>query len=130
MNCASGSDCGCSPGAAQTGKAHTYRPQANVVETAEAYHVTLDVPGSSTEAIDVQVHEGILSIVARVQPRDRAGARPLSREFGVGDFRRQFRVGEDVDAAAISARYSEGVLAIELPKARRAEGRRIAVAAG
>lgn len=142
MNCSTnGSSCGCSttnstaaantapsqPASPTTGQ--TYRPPANVVESADKYQVTLDVPGSTPEGIDVQLHEGILSVTAKVAPRSFDNARPLLREFGVGDFRRQFRVGEDIEPAAISAAYASGVLTIELPKTRKPEARRVPVSA-
>lgn len=138
MNCENTSNCGCSSEstlASQTAQGHgdvaakAYRPAANVVETADKYQVTLDVPGSSPEGIDVQLHEGVLSVSARVTPRDPQNARPLLREFGVGDFRRQFRVGEDIDATAISAAYTAGVLTVDLPKAAKATPRRVPVSA-
>jgi HSP20 family protein len=48
-------------------------------------------------------------------------------EFGVGDYRREFRIGEDVHADAIAARYEAGVLTLDLPKATKAGPRRVAV---
>ena len=106
-----------------------YRPPANVVELPDRYQIALEVPGSSRDAIDIQVHEGTLSVTARVAPRTPGNARHLLREFGVGDYRRQFRIGEDIDPAAITATYEHGVLAIDLPKAARATPRRVPIAA-
>lgn len=134
MNCGT-NGCGCS----ETGsreqttsgqRTPTYRPAANVTETGEAYQVSLEVPGSTSEGIDVQVHEGVLSVVAKVASRVPAGVRPIASEFGVGDYRREFRVGEDVDADAITASYEAGVLSITLPKARKAYARRVVVTTG
>ncbi|MEZ6234816.1 MAG: Hsp20/alpha crystallin family protein [Phycisphaerales bacterium] len=106
-----------------------YRPPANVVELPDRYQIALEVPGSSRDAIDIQVHEGTLSVTARVAPRTPGNARHLLHEFGIGDYRRQFRVGEDIDPAAITATYEHGVLAIDLPKAARATPRRVPIAA-
>lgn len=131
MNCGS-NNCGCSEASVRdqaTGaqSAPTYRPTANVTETTEAYQVSLEVPGSSNEGIDVQVHEGVLTVVAKVAPRVPEGVRTIASEFGVGDYRREFRMGEDIDADGITASYDAGVLSIMLPKARKAQPRRVPV---
>lgn len=144
MNCGTGSNCACSgtsevqtnsrPTATTAGQpagsgGQTYRPPANVVETADRYQITLEVPGSSPDGIDVQVYEGVLSVTAKVAPRESGAGRPLIREFGIGDYRREFRVGEDIDGGAITAAFAAGVLTINLPKSRKAEGRRVPVMA-
>jgi HSP20 family protein len=48
-------------------------------------------------------------------------------EYGVGDFLRTFRVGEQIDASRISAEYSNGVLKLRLPKAEAVRPRKIKV---
>lgn len=142
MNCGNGHSCGCSSTSAEASRAgaaaigagparnQTFRAPASVVETADKYQITLDVPGSSPEGIAVSLHEGVLSVVARVAPRAPEGARPIHTEYGVGDYRRQFRVADDVDAGAINAAYAQGVLTIDLPKARKAQARKVPVNAG
>ena len=47
------------------------------------------------------------------------------QEYGVGDFRRSFRIGTGIDAATITANYRDGVLYLTLPKAKCAEPRKI-----
>jgi HSP20 family protein len=51
----------------------------------------------------------------------------LLREYGIGDYRRTFRVSEQIDASRISAQYRHGVLTLRLPKAERARPRKIKV---
>jgi HSP20 family protein len=53
----------------------------------------------------------------------------LLREYGVGDFRRTFQIGEGIDAAKIAAELREGVLTVHLPKAPELMPRKIAVKA-
>jgi HSP20 family protein len=51
----------------------------------------------------------------------------LLREYGVGDFRRAFRVGNQIDATRISADFADGVLRLHLPKIEAAKPRKISV---
>ena len=51
----------------------------------------------------------------------------LVKEYGVGDFRRTFRVSESIDASKIAAEYADGVLRLHLPKAESARPRKVPV---
>lgn len=108
------------------GAAH-YRPVVDILETADELRVMADMPGPKAEDIDVEFENGVLTIHAKVEARQREGTDYLLREYGVGDFHRAFQVSEKVDAARISAEYSEGVLVLHLPKAEEAKARKIEV---
>ena len=105
----------------------SYVPAVDVVETAEAFVVTADLPGVSAERIDVQYEDGELRIHAPVARRQAADQRYLLQEYGIGDYYRSFRLGTDVDATKIEARSVDGVLTLKLPKVEAVKPRRIAV---
>jgi len=110
----------------------TYRPAMDLYEYADRYEVHFDVPGSTPEGIEVTVNEGRLTIAARVAHRgpirrDHAEITPLLHEFGIGDFHRVIRIGEDIDREALAADYTDGVLVLTLPKRRERQPRRIRV---
>jgi HSP20 family molecular chaperone IbpA len=84
------------------------------------------VPGARSEDIEINFEDGALTIYAKVNERPTAGP-VLLREYGVGDFRRTFRVSEQIDASRISAQCNNGVLTLHLPKAERARPRKIQV---
>jgi len=104
-----------------------YRPVVDILETSDELRVVADIPGAKAEDIDVEFENGVLTIHAKVKPRQPEGTDYLLREYGVGDFHRAFQVSEQVDAARISAEYSEGVLVLHLPKAEEAKARKIEV---
>jgi HSP20 family protein len=116
----------------QTDSEHTrsgvhYRPDVDIVELADELVVHADVPGALGEEIDVNFEDGALTIYAKVPNRAPSGP-VLLREYGIGDYRRTFRVSEQIDASRISAQYRHGVLTLHLPKAERARPRKIKVA--
>jgi HSP20 family protein len=47
---------------------------------------------------------------------EKAGERLVRSERFIGDMRRSFSLGADVDAEKVVARYENGVLALTLPK--------------
>jgi len=104
----------------------TFAPACDIVDSGTEYTLTADLPGTGKDRINVTFEDGVLSIRAGVaSPTE--GRAFLRREYGVGDFERQFRVGEDVDIEAISADYKHGVPTVRLPKAKAEAARKIAV---
>ena len=69
----------------------------------------------------------MLSVKGTVDSTKYESLRPLYSEYNFGNVVRTFTVSPKVDAAGISAAVADGVLTIELPKAKEALARRIAV---
>jgi HSP20 family protein len=103
-----------------------YRPNVDIVEQADELTVRADVPGATPDGIDVNFEDGTLAIHAKVPPRNQE-VDFLVREYGVGDFYREFRVNETIDVGKISAELADGVLTLHLPKVEAAKPRKIAV---
>jgi HSP20 family protein len=115
------------PAVTQTEKVSTFLPVVDVMETADEYRVIVDVPGAKAEDIDVQFERGLLTIEARVATRRNEAKRFLLREYGVGDLRRTFRIGDGIAAERISAQVADGVLTLHLPKTEALKPHRIGV---
>jgi HSP20 family protein len=108
----------------------TYVPSVDIIETPDEIKVLADVPGSSPENIDINFENGLLTIQARIEECQRPqNVRNLLREYGVGDFYRQFQIGEGIDASRIAAEVSQGVLTLHLPKSEEVKPKKIAVKA-
>ncbi|MBL0927185.1 MAG: Hsp20/alpha crystallin family protein [Phycisphaerales bacterium] len=106
----------------------TFRPSADVVDTRSEIVVQIDMPGVRSESVEIEVEGGTLTISGRVAPRiPPEGSRWLVREYGVGDFRRVFTLGDGVDRSNIRAEMAQGVLTLRLEKAAAAKARRIPV---
>lgn len=105
----------------------TYRPLLDLYDLRDRYELHVDLPGSSADAIDLTVNDGVLCIEAKVPWRYPDQARSLLSEFGVGNFRRELRIGEDIDADNLSASYKAGVLVVSLPKRPEHQPRKVQV---
>ena len=70
--------------------------------------------------------DGVLSLHAAVPPRELPG-RSVGTEYGVGDYRRSFRLGDGFDATLITADYRRGVLRIHIPRLAAVRPRRVEV---
>jgi HSP20 family protein len=97
-----------------------WSPVADVLETEDAYLLELEIPGVG--AGDFTVHADGSEIVVRGERRPATGSRPEAFhrvERRHGPFARGFRLPQDVDASAITARLADGVLQLTVPKARK-----------
>lgn len=104
---------------------------ADMEETADALVVRLEVPGLDKDAFDIFVDDDIL--VVRGEKRvEREGdeGRYHILECAYGRFERAVALPLAVDQDGARARYRDGVLRIELPKARAGGQRRIEVREG
>ena len=106
-----------------------FRPNVDIRDLGGEVVIHADIPGARRESIDVSFEDGVLSLHADVPPRELAGV-AVRHEYGVGDFRRAFRLGEGFDASKITADYHEGVLTMRVPRLAAVLPRKIAVTAG
>ncbi len=96
------------------------QPLSNIIEHAEGYTIELATPGYSREDMSINVKNGVLIVEGTQEISDEANY--SRREFGLGNFTKRFRLGDDLDRDSISAKYSDGVLSIEVH--RRPEEKR------
>jgi HSP20 family protein len=104
-----------------------FSPYADIHETERAVIVSLEVPGVDKNAIDIQLEKGVLTVKGTIDPTKYEALRPIYSEYNVGNFVRTFTVSPKIDSSGIAATVADGVLTIELPKAKEAMTRRIAV---
>jgi len=104
------------------------QPPVDISERENEFIIEADMPGMREENIDVQFHQGELTILGKSDVPEKAGENYRFRQFETVDFLRTFRIGESVNAANISAQYADGVLTVHLPKAEALKPRKIEVA--
>lgn len=115
----------CTPERARAGR--TYRPNVDIIEQKDELLLIADVPGAAADKIDIEYNNGALTLHAAVGPRFGDDTSFVVREYGVGDYERTFQIGEGIDAARISAEFTNGVLTVHLPKVERLAARKITV---
>lgn len=98
----------------------TWRPPCDVVESATAWTVRLEISGVAEEAIEIALYEDSLVVEgSRPWPGVSAGDRIHLAELRYGPFRFELELPPDVDPAAVRASYERGLLTVVLPRARR-----------
>jgi HSP20 family protein len=92
-------------------------PSVNITESENSYRVALAAPGLKKEDFQITLDGKVLTISSeKEQTREPATEKYSRREYSYSSFSRSFTLPEDVQAERIEARYTDGVLAITLPK--------------
>jgi len=105
-------------------------PAVDIFEEKDRYVVRADVPGVEPEDINVSMDNGILNLAGERRAETRAENASAQRiERAAGRFFRHFTLPESTDAEGITARYSNGILEVAIPKLPEVQARRITVEA-
>ncbi len=103
-----------------------WAPSVDIEEQDNAYVVEAELPGVKREDVNIELVGRELMITGEIKEKERQGViRRKTRR--VGRFEYRVRLPDQVDADGIEANLSEGVLSVRVPKAERAQRRRIEV---
>lgn len=92
-------------------------PPANIVETTDAYHVELSVPGRTKEDFKINIENGLLTVsYEKKEENKQEDYKSIRKEFSFQSFKRSFTLDDKVEATAIQAKYENGLLKLFLPK--------------
>jgi len=106
-------------------------PDVDICEDDQALYLWADMPGVAPGQADVHLVDDTLRIEGRVSPEEYEGLTPVHTEYNVGNYFRRFTLPncDRFDREKITARLTNGVLEIRLPKAERAKPRKITIGA-
>ena len=103
--------------------------RVDVKEVADAFQVHAELPGIKKEDIHVHIDGPVVSISAeRKQEKEaKEGERVLRTERYFGQVSRSFQLGQDVDESKASAKFTDGVLELSLPKKTAPQAKRLVI---
>jgi len=106
-----------------------WTPAVDIEEYADKFVLHADVPGVDLKSVEVTLEKGVLTLSGA---RDKAvggnGVEARRVERASGRFFRRFSLPDTVDGESVTARGSNGVLEVVIPKRPQAQPRKIAVA--
>jgi HSP20 family protein len=104
------------------------RLSVDVAEKNGAYVVKGDLPGVKKEDIRVSVDGAQVTLEAEVkQEKSTDNERVLHTERSYGKVSRSFTLPQEIDEAAVEARFQDGVLELKLPKKQAAARKQITI---
>ena len=97
-------------------------------ETKDAYHLRADVPGVTSDQLEINATSDTISIVGEVKGQaDVTNDGWIRQERRVGKFQRAFTLPMAIDPTKVDATFENGVLQLVLPKAENVKPRTIKV---
>jgi HSP20 family protein len=100
-------------------------------ETSDEYTLKAFLPGLTSEEVNIQFNNGVLSIDGEYKAADEADEKveKMIGEFPSGRFARSFELADSIMEDKIEASMSNGVLTVHVPKAEEAKPRTIKIVA-
>ena len=106
-------------------------PAVNVLLAENSALVTTEIPGVDPQAIDISVVGKSLTLRGSRHPEElQEGESYHRRERWYGQFTKTIDLPFNVQVDKVAARFSRGVLSIELPRAEAEKPRKITVKSG
>lgn len=97
-------------------------PAANISESADHFHVELAAPGLKKEDFKLKLERDVLSIsVEQVQQDGQEERNYAKKEYSYNSFVRSFTLPESADQSGIEAKYTDGILRVNIPKREEAK---------
>lgn len=103
--------------------------KVDVKEQDKAFVIHAEMPGIKKEDIHVTIDGPVVSISAerKEEKEEKEGGRVLRSERYFGKVSRSFNLGQDIDDGAATARFTDGVLELTLPKKAQAQAKRLTI---
>ncbi|MBD3647440.1 MAG: Hsp20/alpha crystallin family protein [Pseudomonadales bacterium] len=106
----------------------TWTPQVDITENETQFLVAADLPGVDPADVDITLERNVLTIRGKRETVNESDRRGLKRRERIsGTFIRQFTLPETADSDGITAKASNGVLEIRIPKAKKVQPQSIKV---
>lgn len=103
-------------------------PQINVTEDADKFYLRAELPGVTSEDIEIQATAKNLSLTGeRKIEAENEGVRYHRREREAGKFSRIIALPSQIDPDRIEAKIQDGILTVYVPKAEAVKPRKIAI---
>lgn len=104
-------------------------PLLNVHDRGDHFVVEAEVPGLTEKDLDIYVHQNVLTLRAARQTDVPEGYSVHRRERPFYEFARSLTLPVRIDPDGVTATLTNGVLTLELKKAKEAQPRQISVRA-
>jgi HSP20 family protein len=103
-------------------------PRVDIHEEKDRFVVLADVPGVEPKDIDITAEKGVLTVRGERRAEKRVTDNGYERiERVAGTFLRRFTLPEGANTESITAKQTNGVLEVTIPKTPAVQPRRIAI---
>jgi HSP20 family protein len=113
------------------GTVRRWIPAMDLVETAEHFVLTADLPGLTQEDINLEFEGDVLTLSGERKQEHQERREGFYRlERATGAFSRSLTLPEGVDPEAVTAKFDNGVLEVMIPKPEQRKPKKVAIQVG
>ena len=116
-------------GTERTRAEQVFVPLADIYETQDNIFVVADMPGVDEKSVDITLEKNVLTINGFVDVQHPDNYDLAYAEYETGHFERRFTLSNEINRDKIEATVKNGVLRLQLPKAKEAKVKKIKVKA-
>lgn len=104
-----------------------YVPDVDIREDSDSIRLVADMPGVDSESVEVTVENNVLTVEGLARIESPEGYELVGQEYGIGKYRRDFTLSNDVDTEGIKARVRHGILDVTIPKREEVKSKKIEI---
>ena len=105
-----------------------WMPAMDLVETDEHFVLRADLPGMTESDVNIELEDNVLTVSGeRKAEREEKGEGFYRVERSFGSFSRSLTLPKGIDAEAVNASFSNGVLEVRIPKPEERKPRKITI---
>ena len=93
-------------------------PAVDIKESKNEYTIIADLPGFDKSNINLSIDEGYLTIKANEEKVNDSNGRYMLKERSLRNYSRTFSLPDNALDSKVSAKYSNGILNIAIPKSK------------
>lgn len=101
-------------------------PLLNISENEKEVSVEMVIPGYKKSELEISLDNNLLTVKGKKgSDKESKNGKYLRREFSAQEFTRTFRVDPNVDQESISSKLEDGILTIQIPRAKKVESKKM-----
>ena len=105
-----------------------WMPVADICETENGFEIYAELPGVSGSDVNISVTDNLLTIKGEKHQETETEGKNYHRvERRYGSFQRSFTLPRHIETDGIKAKFTDGVLTLEIPKAEVAKPTEISI---
>ena len=98
------------------------KPVFNIYENRDSYFISADLPGVNKKDVDITISDDSISIKGERKPRNTdSDVHQNYDNISFGAFEKSFSIPDDVNTQKVDAEMVNGVLTLEIKKAKKVD---------
>jgi len=102
-------------------------PAVDIIDAKDRYQFLVELPGLTEKDFSVEVENRTLTISGKRAKPELKDKDWIHQEILSGEFSREFRLPSDADTEQISAKYTNGILELSIPKKEEAKPKAVKI---